>query len=293
MRGGTPNNQGSVSILPALGRWALAVGCWALVLAPAAARAADTGDWEVVKSRHFLVRHQGDAVFAERAARVAESHYHAIAEDLGYSRTSGFWTWENRVRITIHPTPAQFRAAAQAPAWASGSASLQRREIAGFRTDGEVFLATILPHEMAHLVLSEFVGDERVPDWLTEGYAQWVQVGRRRERIARQAGPVYALKDLMGVDIQQERDTGRVHQYYAQCASLVGFLIGTGGGDRFGRFCRLLRDGKPCIEALASAYPDIAGSLDDLERAWRKSGAFSGRQMPGRFARAVFPPVRA
>jgi hypothetical protein len=242
-----------------------------LALALPIARAADTGAWEVVKSRHFLVMHQGDAAFAERVAQVAEKYYYTIAEDLGYARTSGFWTWDNRVRIMIHPTAAAFRAAFQAPAWAAGGASPQRHEIAGCRTDGDVFLATILPHEMAHLILGEFVGVERVPGWLTEGLAQWEQEGRPQSRLPHGAGQGYTLRDLMAIDIRQERDAGRVHVYYAQCASLVGFLIRTGGGDRFGRFCRLLRDGKPCVEALASAYPDLAPSLDELERAWRKS----------------------
>jgi hypothetical protein len=241
-----------------------------LVLASAAARAADTGAWEVVKSRHFLVMHTGDAAFAERVAQAAETHYYAIADDLGYSRTSGFWTWDNRVRIMIHPTAAAFRVAFQAPAWAAGAASIQRHEIAGYRADGEVFLATVLPHELAHLILSDFIGAERVPGWLTEGLAQWEQEGRPPGGM-RVPGGGFTLPVLMAMDVRQERDTARVHLYYAQCASLVGFLIRTGGGDRFGRFCRLLRDGKPCVEALASAYPDLASSLDELERAWRKS----------------------
>ena len=251
--------------------WALGFGCWVLALAPVATRAADTGAWEVVKSRHFLVMHAGDTAFAERVAQAAESCYYAIADDLGYSRTSGFWTWDNRVRIMIHPTAEAFRAAFQAPAWAAGGASHRRHEIAGSRPDGETFISTVLPHELAHLILGEFVGVERVPGWLTEGLAQWEQEGRPPARLPRGAGQGFALRDLMAMDVRQERDPGRVRVYYLQCASLVGFLIRTGGGDRFGRFCRLLRDGKPCMEALASAYPDLAPTLDDLEGAWRKS----------------------
>lgn len=250
----------------------LAVGCWTLTFLLPIAHAADAGGWSVVKSQHFLVTYaDNDQAFAARVAQVAESRYNAIAEDLGYSRTSGFWTWDNRVRITIHPSAAAFRAAFQAPAWAAGGASSKRREIAGCRTDGESFLSTVLPHEMAHLVLDEFVGVKRVPGWLAEGLAQWEQNGRQCRLRLRDAGPWYALRNLMGMDIRLERDTDRVDRYYVQCASLVGFLIGSGGGDRFGRFCRQLRDGKPCVEALAFAYPDLAASIDDLERAWLRS----------------------
>lgn len=248
-------------------------GALVLVLAAAAllaggAQAASSNDWQVVKSQHFLVHHRGDAGFAGRVAERAEAYYDTIAGDLGYTRRSGFWLWENRVRILVYPTADAFRADSAAPAWAVGRASGKRHEIAGVQADGDRFLTQVLPHEMAHLVLEEFVG-ERLPLWLSEGLAQWEQEGRR-SRVAG-GGESFALKDLMALDIRKEQDPRRVQVYYAQCASLVGFLVATQGGDRLGVFCRGLRDGKDTAHALAAAYPDIAGTLDDLERAWKRS----------------------
>ncbi len=252
----------------AVQRW-IPVAAIGLALTAAGSEAGETGAWQVVKSQHVLVLHTGDEAFAEKVAARAETYYDTIAGDLGFTRRSGFWLWENRMRILIYPTVEAFRTASNAPDWAIGRASSRHREIAGCREDGESFLATVLPHEMAHLILAEFIGAERLPVWLAEGLAQWEQSGRPRRPTA--AGPWFTVKDLMAMDVRQEKDGARAHVYYMQCASLVGFLVSSGGGDRFGRFCRALRDGKDVPAALASTYPDMARTLDDLEKAWRAS----------------------
>lgn len=247
-------------------------GAWLVcALATSVVGADATGTWDVVKSQHFLVHHAGDAAFAERVAERAEAYYETIASDLGYTRRSGFWLWENRVRILIYPTAQAFRDASNAPGWAIGRASSRRHEIAGCRTDGEGFLTTVLPHEMTHLVLGEFVGDDHLPQWLSEGLAQWEQGGRPKTMPLANPAAAFALKDLMSMDVRQEKDSGRVQAYYAQCASLVGFLVTRQGGERLGQFCRALRDGKETPRALAQAYPDVAASVEALEQAWRRS----------------------
>jgi hypothetical protein len=51
---------------------------------------------------------------------------------------------------------------------------------------------------------------------------------------------------------------------------VVGFLIAAFGGERFGRFCRALRDGKIMDKALETAYADQVPSLARLEASWIK-----------------------
>lgn len=241
-----------------------------LVLFPAMSgtcAGAATTEWQVVKSQHFLVYHANDAAFAARVAESAEPLYRTIADDLGFKRTSGFWLWDHRARILIYPTREAFQAACNAPGWAGGRASSREHAIAGCRSDGDRLTSVILPHEMAHLVLSEFVGEARLPQWLNEGFAQWEQNGRPKQAPAG-GGPWIPLTQLFDMDVRRDGDTGRVHAYYAQCASVVGFLIGSYGGERFGVFCRALRDGKAVPQALSSAYPDFADGIEALERAW-------------------------
>lgn len=237
----------------------------------AAVQAAGTDAWDTVKSQHFLVMHVADEAFATKVSDAAEGYYQTIAEDLGYSRKAGFWLWENRAHILIYPTVEAFRIANNAPAWAGGRASVKLHEIAGCRTSGDGFVATVLPHEMAHLILGEFVGNDRLPQWVNEGFAQWEQSGRKAGPPPGGATtPWFTLAQLTAMDVRQETDPTRVQRFYLQSVSLVGFMISTYGGDRFGRFCRELRDGRSLSDALAFAYPDFTGGLAGLEQAWRK-----------------------
>jgi hypothetical protein len=230
--------------------------------------AADPPAWKKVTSPHFIVMYTGDEALAKTVAERAESYYTAIATDLGYTRYKNFWLWDNRVKILIYPTAESFAEACNAPAWAAGRASVQRHEIASYRQSGEGFLSDLLPHELSHLILSDFIGESRVPLWLTEGFAQWEQGGRKPPAAGRLMPRRFPLKDLAAMDIRRDNDRDRVILFYAQSASIVGFLINTYGGEAFGTFCRALRDGKDLAAALAAAYPDDVPSLEALEKKW-------------------------
>ena len=238
---------------------------------PPVVQAADDVAWNKLSSTHFIILYSGDESELPRTvAERAEACYQTIAADLGYTRYQKFWLWDNRVKILVYPTAAAFTAACQAPAWAVGRASVERHEIAGFRQGHDAFLDSLLPHELSHLILGDFIGREHIPLWLNEGFAQWEQFRARPER---EGLPLrtFRLKDLMTMDIRQEADPARVSLFYTQSASLVGFLIRTRGGEAFGAFCRGLRDGKSCEAALAAAYPGDITSLETLEEKWLKS----------------------
>lgn len=230
--------------------------------------AADSPSWQKISSPHFIVLHTGDESLARTVADRAESYYATIAADLGYTRYRNFWLWDNRVKILIYPTAAAFSEACNAPAWAAGRASAQRHEIASFRQSGEGFLSSLLPHELSHLILADFIGEARVPLWLTEGFAGWEQGGRTAPTAGSALPHRFPLKELTTLDIRRESDRSRVALFYAQSASVVGFMIKTYGGEAFGAFCRALRDGKDLGEALAAAYPHDIPSTDVLEQKW-------------------------
>ena len=234
-------------------------------------RAADTNAWQEIKSRHFIILHTGDSAFAEKVARQAEQYYETITTDIGFTRFTGFWLWEHRARILIYPTAGEFRTESKAPGWASGRASASRHEIAGSRSDDEVFLRKVLPHEIAHLILSEFIGADRLPHWIAEGVSQWEQEGRGQTAGFPFGTDTIPLETLITMDVRKESRPATVRLYYAQCASLVSFLITEHGASPFARLCRALQDGKSSAEALAHAYPGVAGSLTSLEAAWLKA----------------------
>ena len=130
----------------------------------------------------------------------------------------------------------------------------------------------VLPHELAHLILNDFVSSDRLPLWVSEGFAQWEQSGRDTLSIVHGVQGVerLAFAEWAGFNVRREPGREMAERYYRQSASVVGFLIATYGGERFGRFCRALRDGKVVDKALEAAYPDHVPGLAQLEAAWVK-----------------------
>ena len=222
--------------------------------------------WKIVKGKHFVVRHTGSDSDAEALAAEAERCYRDIAADLGYTRFDGYWLWDKRVAIMIYSNAQAFAEACDAPAWAAGRANYERREIATYAGSGRAFSTNVLPHEIAHLVLSDVVGGRRLPLWIQEGVAQWEQ-GRAAVPARRLPEPM-PLAELAAADVRQAADPRFVTRFYMQAASVVGFLVSVYGGERFGNFCRSLRDGKTVEDAFAEAYNGQLKTLGDLERAW-------------------------
>ena len=255
-------------------------------------------EWQELKGEHFIIYYISDEAFARKVRDTAEIYYRQIALDLGYPRYSEFWLWDKRVKIYLYPDHSSFLKATGQPEWSQGMADYGKKEIVGYNLS-QIFLDSILPHEMAHLIFRDFVGFKgEIPLWLDEGVAQWAEKNKRAyiKKLIKKAydeDRLLSLEDIMKLDIRNIRaqdevyvrsttsKTGEprvlflsgdslVNLYYLESVSLVGFLIETFGSDSFSHFCRQLRDGKRINEALTSTYPNYIRSLEDLERRWRK-----------------------
>ena len=76
------------------------------------------------------------------------------------------------------------------------------------------------------------------------------------------------IRELMTMEIKQEKDPVKVQLYYLQSVSIVDFLITKYGSSEFGQLCVHLKEGKVFEEALKLTYVSIIGSVDDLEKKW-------------------------
>ena len=228
-----------------------------------------------LKGDHFIVYYAQNEASAKEVLRQAERYYSKIADDLGYPRYSNFWSWDNRVKIYLHASMADFQKATGQPAWSHGMASYFDKTIHSFEANAK-FLNSILPHEITHLIFRDFVGLQgEVPLWMDEGVAQWEEAGKRedakkfaRELVSRDN--VFSIRYLTQMDIRQETDENKVHLFYLQAVSLVDFLITKYGPARFTLFCRNLRDQKPLDAALSSAYTGLIQNVEELDAKWKK-----------------------
>lgn len=240
-----------------------------------AAQIVNAREWQNIKSEHFIVYFVEGNQFAKDVSRQSETYYRKIAAELGYQRYSGFWTWEHRVKIYIHPDRSSFLKATNQPKWSEGVANYTKKEISSYAWS-EGFLDALLPHEMTHLIFRDYVGFKgEVPLWLDEGVAQWMEPRKREavklaiKQLADQ-GKLLSLNQMMTLDIRQSNDGELARVYYIQAVSLVSFLVTKYNTVRFTNFCRQLRDGKSIVESLTFAYPVSIRSIEELQEKWLK-----------------------
>lgn len=255
-----------------------------------------SGDWQELKSEHFMVYFIQNEKFAKEVLDKAEVYYQRIAYELGYPRYSNFWTWDKRVKIYIYKERGDFQKVTTQPKWSEGMADYANKQIVSYAW-AKGFVESLLPHEMAHLIFRDFVGFKgEVPLWLDEGVAQWAEGEKRKDYKAMskyylKKETLLALDVMMTLDIRQVKENDKIHMriirakdgqegvlflageelvkvYYLQAVSIVGFLIEKYGSDSFAVFCRQLRDGKSLEESLRFAYPLYIHSLKELQERW-------------------------
>lgn len=253
--------------------------------------------WKEFKSEHFIVYFTGKDNFAKDVLHKAEKYYRNIAIELGYSRYSDFWSWDNRVKIYVYPDRETYLKKTKQICWSHGMADYHEKSISSYERSKD-FTLSVLPHEIAHLIFRDFVGFKgEIPLWLDEGVAQWAEEARREQfktalKQLYEKDALLLLSDLMKLDVRRfsesrlyirptvtkDGDAGVVFlsldqfvaTYYLEGVGLVGFLIEKYGSNRFADFCRQLRDGKTINGALKGAYPNHIKNIEDLEKKWRE-----------------------
>lgn len=248
----------------------------ALIYLVSPLQADDVPDWQVYKTKHFIVHYREHHDFARKTATRCEELYDSIAGKLGFVRHSDFWLWDNRVKIFIFESREAYLKSTRSPEWSAGRASYKERSISTY-ADSSGFFDSLLPHEMAHFILREFVGFKAdIPLWLDEGVAQWVEEGgvepgRVKDTMVlllAAEGRLISLETLTHMGLREVDAMQEPMEFYAQSASIVGFLISTGGSDAFRKFCGQLRDGQSLDDALRFTYPSRIRSMKELETLW-------------------------
>ena len=246
----------------------------------AASGAAQAQSWQEEKGDHFFLKFPPglSAPWAEDVLRFADGYYDSIARTIDYARFNNYWSWDDRVEIVVYPDRDSFLKGTGQPDWSQGGAIhrsgayVQRRIVTFYQEEN--FIDGLLPHEISHLMLLDFIGADRsIPIWFNEGVAQLHEKGKIERsdelmRVLAGRGQFIPLDELMRLDIRQETQELRVGIFYAQSVSIVNFMITRFGSRRFGVLCRSMREGKGFEESLRSAYPANISTLSELEKNW-------------------------
>lgn len=231
-------------------------------------------EWNEHKCPHFIIYYkQADMMFIKRVEEMGEYYYDRIARDLGFTRYKN-WSWEDRARIYIYDDAEDYVGAGRQMEWSNGSASASKRTIRTFPAAHGFFDST-LPHELGHIIFREFVGFKaRIPIWFEEGVAMYQEQARRwgaheTSRAALENGTFMPLKEMALLELSDKMNNDLVQLFYAESASIINYMIGELGQERFVRLCRKLQEGEPFDWTLESVYVRFKGS-DQLNDAWVK-----------------------
>jgi hypothetical protein len=236
----------------------------------------DEGPWDSAESRHFTVYFQREGGVGEAGRVLAEAELVRKRLRRKWKPFSpwAFWRHEKRCHIYLYPTKEDFLAATRRPSWSRSAAMDADEKIIALSRDSPTILDAELPHEIAHIYFRQWLGGSGpLPLWIDEGVA-----------LTEEAAPRDPLGEILSVRIRERRvipfksllrftrmeglDRDGIILFYSQSRSLVKYLVGQFGHERFLRFSRLLVNGSPFQQAWADAFDLPFGGLEALQNQW-------------------------
>jgi hypothetical protein len=232
-----------------------------------------------------LVAEEGLLPLAARVAAPVPDRIGSQALALGTSRPE-------RVTVAllsgVPGDPAQRRLLGLSgmPSWAAGMA-LSGRDLIVVRLDRvgtypDRNLASVLAHEVAHLMLDRALGTHRateVPRWFDEGYAM-SEAHRFSWTDRYHLGRTMLFLGLIPLEQLERRwpdDPGMARAAYAQTFAFLSWVLDRAGEDAAREVVRLMSRG----ERFRFAWREATGKApEQWERSWRRSVSLRYRWIP-------------
>lgn len=229
------------------------------------------GEWEGYKSTHFIIYYHPSISkkYIKEFNKKCEMYYDVITERLGFNRFN-FWLWEDRAKILIYETKEDYIKDTNRPQWSGGSVNIDKKEINTYYF-AEDFFDNVLPHELSHIILKEFIGlNTIVPLWFDEGVA----CVNEKDSISRYFLYIKVLADRevnMKVSVLEKMTPKEIllpDMFYGTSASLIVFLLEKYGKEDFVDFCKELKKKTKFYKAMKEVY-DIKNQ-DELNKEFLK-----------------------
>ncbi len=213
-----------------------------------------------IYSTHFTIYSTNEPSLKTLAQQVEKIYGTVISDTNLYN-----FNPPERFLIYIYPDAPSYKENTKQPEWSGGFAA--NRKIYTF--EGK-HLSYILPHEIAHLIFNDFMGDKavKVSKWLNEGLAMYEENKNsdvkkppfdKTKRL-----PLY---EFLTFDIETA-PTEKVNIWYSQAESLTGFFLTKYPKEKFYNFLTKLRETENTDEALFWGYQSEFKNMSDLETAW-------------------------
>lgn len=240
---------------------------------------AESNDFKELRSDHFIIHSYKDVdeSYVFKIKDMAEDFYKTITQEFKLVRDK-LWLWDNRASIFIAKDKDDYVKKFKCPDWSGACVNYRDKMI--YTYPYQESFSSILTHELTHIIFREYVGQNRLPLWLDEGVAVYVDdkyAGATHQTAI--ASLSKAIKDksyikfseLAQIDFLtlQGKPQDYVSLFYLEAFSIVNFLIKKGSGDNFYNFLYFLKGGNSIDGALSKAFYSIK-NMNDLEAQWIK-----------------------
>jgi hypothetical protein len=230
-------------------------------------------EFKELRSDHFIINYtQESEDYIYKIKEDAEYLYRKITEEFGLVRNR-LWTWENRAKIIIAKDRDEYLNSFKCSSWSGACVDYHNRII--YTYPSQENFSFILSHELTHIIFREYIGYGKLPLWLDEGMATYIEysnsfqarliVSLIKQLISEnkyisfaQINNIYSLSGGQDVEL-----------FYNQSFSMVYFLIGRFGRGCFSEFLSYLKEGSSLEDSLRKAFGGIE-NIQSFEEHWKK-----------------------
>ncbi len=227
-------------------------------------------------TRHFTIQFDGseNRDLYRTVIEILEDAYREIGRALSY--------YPDEAITVILYTAQQFQDVTRLPGWVGASYDGKIRvPSAGYERQPDV-LRKLLYHEYVHAVIHALTRQQitavkdmpspRVPVWLHEGLAQYLEAGSERETVDDQLRAVAQRRGMIPLSVLEGSfmrfNSNQALLAYAESLSVVGYLVNRYG---FYRVTRLL-EALSKLQAIDAACRDaFATPYETIEKSWQTS----------------------
>lgn len=235
-------------------------------------------EFRQLRSKHFIISYKENVgrAYVTKVKNIAEKYYRVIAQDFNFYRDK-FWIWENRAKIFIANDKDDYLNSFNCSPWSAACVNLHGKIIYTY-PDQQKF-ASILVHELTHIIFREHIGESRLSLWLDEGVATYMEdkygSGNYKKGLQFLKKKInedtyikfFQLSKVTIANLDKE-NTDYVNLFYLESFSIINFIMKKYGKYKFSNFLRLLKKGEGIESALSKVFYDFK-NLDKLEAEWK------------------------
>ncbi len=231
-----------------------------------------------LRSEHFIINYKEgvDNSYVRKIKTTAEKYYRVITQQFNFYRDK-FWTWENRAKVFVANDRDDYLESFNCSAWSAACVNYHGKTIYTYPNQ-EKFIP-IFVHELTHIIFREYVGEGKLPLWLDEGVAVYMEdkYGHTyregtfflKQKIKDNTYLKFSELNRITVKSLSSKSQDEVKLFYLESFSIINFIMKKYGKHKFSNFLRMLRKGLGVEKALAKVFYDF-NDLNKLETKWKE-----------------------